>query len=110
VITSQDRDDLEPSIAAVTRREPGAWDRFEPMVDRRLATIFAEPRFFGSAGADPARRSALRGEILARLRAGDFQRLRLFLAALRDRPALSLTAWLRVVAKRARIDDLRRTR
>lgn len=95
---------LEPRIAAVTRCEPGAWTALEPLIDRRLRAIFAEPRW----GTLPEeRRRALHAEVIARLRDADHHRLRLYLAAVHDRPALSLTAWLRVVAKRVRIDYLR---
>ncbi len=49
-------------------------------------------------------------DVLARVRANQFERLKLYLDARRRLPELALETWLRVVAKRAAIDDARNTR
>jgi hypothetical protein len=49
-------------------------------------------------------------DVLARVRANQFERLKLYLDARRRLPDLAIETWLRVVAKRAAIDDARGSR
>jgi DNA-directed RNA polymerase specialized sigma24 family protein len=92
--------------AAVTGDEP-AWKRLWSAVEPRLTQIIATPRFLGRLGQREDDRRNIVVEVLGRLRADDFRRLRIYLETRRANPSLKFMAWLRVVVKRVGIDYLR---
>ena len=96
--------------ALVTRAADGdtaawreLWEHVEPWLER----VVANPRFLGRVGQRDDDRSNIVVEVMARLHADNFQRLRLYVETRASSPNLKFRTWLRVVAKRVGIDYLR---
>lgn len=106
-VTLDSEDVLEDLVVAVTGGDEAAWQRMWSAIEPRLLRMVAQPRFLGRLGQreDDCRNIVV--EVLARLRADDFHRLRLYLDTRRENPDLKLMTWLRVVTKRVGIDYLR---
>ncbi len=76
------------------------WADLEPWLER----VVASPRFLGAIGRRDDERSNIILEVMARLHADGFHRLKLYVETRRSRPQLAFKPWLRVVAKRVGID------
>jgi DNA-directed RNA polymerase specialized sigma24 family protein len=77
------------------------WEELEPWLRR----VIVQPRFVRRLDRREGRNIVI--DVIARMRANQYERLKLYLDARRDTPTLSFKAWLRVVAKRASIDYAR---
>ena len=99
--------ELEALVGRAAGGDELAWQRLWADVGPRLERIAAQPRFLGRLGQREDDRNNIVVEVMARLRARQFERLRLYLAARGDNPRLRFMTWLRVVAKRVGIDYLR---
>ena len=93
-------------VAAAGQNEP-AWQRLWAAIEPPLSKIIAQPRFLGRLGQREDDRRNIVVQVMARLRADDFHRLRLYLEAREGNPRLRFLSWLRVVAKRVGIDYMR---
>jgi DNA-directed RNA polymerase specialized sigma24 family protein len=102
-----DADALVEEVVAAAAGDETAWARLWQAVEPRLYGTLRRPRFLGrlSDSEDDCRNIVV--EVMGRLRANDFARLRTFTAARREQPGLPFMAWLLVVAKRAAIDYMR---
>ena len=100
-------DDLEALVPLAAQGNPDAWQRLWNALEPQLSRLVAHPRFLARLGQREDDRRNIVVEVMARLRADDFQRLWVYLEARRDNPQLRLMTWLRVVAKRVGIDYLR---
>jgi hypothetical protein len=100
-------EDLEALVQRVADGDADAWQRLWSAVEPQLSRLVANPSFLARLGQREDDRRNVIVEVMARLRADDFQRLWLFLDARRANPQLRLMTWLRVVAKRVGIDYLR---
>ncbi len=106
-MTLDSEDVLEELVVAAVGGSEPAWQRMWTAIEPRLLRMVAQPRFLGPLGQreDDCRNIVV--EVLARLRADDFHRMRLYLETRRDNPELNFLRWLRVVTKRVGIDYLR---
>jgi len=102
-----DAADLCVLAAAAAAGDEDAWQTLWQRVEPRLLRLVANPGLLGRLGSQPDDRLNIVVEVMARLRAHDFDRLKRFLAARRDNPDLELMTWLRVVTKRVGIDYMR---
>lgn len=102
-----DDDELEPWVERAVAGDELAWQRLWTAVEPRLAQLLSRPHVLGKLAAREDDRRNVSVEVMARLRANGFHRLRLFLDARRGSPGLPFMAWLRVVAKRVGIDYMR---
>jgi DNA-directed RNA polymerase specialized sigma24 family protein len=99
---------IEALVDRVLADERGAWQDLWQEVEPRLLALVRRPRFLGkiSESEDDCRNVVV--DVLAALRAHDHARLRSYVAARAENPALPFFAWLTVVAKRLAIDYMRR--
>lgn len=81
----------------------GLWEEVEPWLER----LVANPRFLGRVGQRDDDRSNIIVEVMARLHADGFHRLKLYVEIRRGSVSLKFKPWLRIVAKRVGIDYLR---
>jgi DNA-directed RNA polymerase specialized sigma24 family protein len=102
-----DEDELERLVIAAAARDEAAWQQLWAAVEPPLLRIVAQPRFLGRLGQREDDRRNIVVAVMARLRADQFHRLKLYLDARRANPRLRFISWLRVVAKRVGIDYLR---
>lgn len=98
---------VEELVGATVAGDAHAWARLWVAIEPPLDHILASPRFLGRLGASIDDRRNIAVAVMARLRARDYHRLRIYLAARRDNPRLRFLTWLRVVAKRVGVDYLR---
>jgi DNA-directed RNA polymerase specialized sigma24 family protein len=100
--------DADALVAKVVAGDEAAWRRLWSALEPRLSTVLRRPSFLGriSDSEDDCRSVVV--DVMERLRAEDFRRLRLYLVARQEQPGLSFVAWVLVVAKRAGIDYMRR--
>lgn len=94
-------------VVAAAGGDETAWRQLWAHVEAPLSRIIAHPRFLGRLGEQEDDRRNISVAVMARLRADQFRRLRLFLEARAENPRLGFLTWLRVVAKRVGIDYLR---
>jgi DNA-directed RNA polymerase specialized sigma24 family protein len=108
-MSPHDMDDaaIEGLVRQVSEGVEIAWQKFWRVVDPALARLVAQPRFLGPFGQREDDRRNIVVEVMARLRADSFHRLKLYLMAREQNPHLTFMTWLRVVAKRVGIDCLR---
>jgi len=97
-------DDLVESAAA---GDEAAWQELWRAVEPDLRRLVAQPSFLGRISRREDDQRDIVVDVMARLRAGDFYRLKHYLAARREHPGLQFFAWLRVVTKRVGIDYIR---
>src|SRR5436190_3639513 len=102
-----DEEKVETLVVAAAGRDELAWQRLWAAVEPRLSRIVAQPRFLGRLGQREDDRRNVVVDVLARLRADNFHRLRIYLDTRTANPALKFMTWLRVVTKRVGIDYLR---
>jgi DNA-directed RNA polymerase specialized sigma24 family protein len=94
-------------VEAAVAGDEAAWQSLWEYVEPRLLRVVAQPHFLGRISRREDDQRDIVVDVMARLRAGNFYRLKHYLAARRDNPALSFMTWLRVVAKRVGIDYMR---
>jgi DNA-directed RNA polymerase specialized sigma24 family protein len=98
------------SIAALVARtcagDQEAWQALWRWLDPRLEAIVRNLRLPRISQHEDERRAVVL-EVMARLRADDFRRLRLWSEGAARDPALGLMPWLKVVTRRVAIDCLR---
>jgi DNA-directed RNA polymerase specialized sigma24 family protein len=99
---------MEELVAAAATGDQVAWQALWAELEPRLSRIVAQPRFLGRLGQREDDRRNIVVDVMARLRERDFERLSMYLAARESNPQLQFMTWLRVVAKRAGIDYMRR--
>ena len=102
-----DEDEIERLVDAAATGDEAAWQRLWAAIEPPLSRIIAQPRFLGRLGQREDDRRNIVVSVMARLRADDFHRLRLYLEARESNPRLRFLSWLRVVSKRVGIDYLR---
>jgi DNA-directed RNA polymerase specialized sigma24 family protein len=100
--------DADALVEEVVAGDEAAWRRLWSALEPRLAAVLRRPSFLGriSDSEDDCRSVVV--DVMERLRAGDFRRLRMYLEARKAQPGLSFVAWVLVVAKRAGIDYMRK--
>jgi hypothetical protein len=99
--------DIESLVERTVSGDEAAWQQLWSAVEPPLTRIIARPRFLGPLGRNEDERRNIIVAVMARLRADEFARLRIYLDARRDNPLLSFVGWLSVVTKRVGIDYLR---
>jgi DNA-directed RNA polymerase specialized sigma24 family protein len=98
---------LEALVASAALGDQDAWTRLWAVVEPRLSAVVRKPRFLGAlSGSDDEQRNIVL-EVMARLCADDYRRLRLYVDKRGDHPDMQFMAWLIVVAKRVAIDYMR---
>lgn len=102
-----EEDELESLVSAAADNDESAWQGLWAAIEPPLSRIVAQPRFLGRLGQREDDRRNIVVAVMARLRADNFGRLRMYLDARRANPRLRFLSWLRVVAKRVGIDYLR---
>lgn len=99
--------ELENLVARAACGETAAWRALWEDVEPWLEKVVGNPRFLGRVGQREDDRSNIIVEVMARLHADDFARLKLYVETRAARPQLKFKTWLRVVTKRVGIDYLR---
>jgi len=100
-------DGLEVLVGRAAKGDSEAWRELWEHVEPWLDRVVANPRFLGRVGQRDDDRSNIVVEVMARLHADNFQRLKLYVDTRATSPNLKFKTWLRVVAKRVGIDYLR---
>ncbi len=98
---------LEVLVAQAAEGDTAAWRALWEDMEPWLEKVVAHPSFLGRVGQRDDDRSNILLEVMARLHADGFQRLKLYVETRRTSPKLKFRTWLRVVAKRVGIDYLR---
>ena len=99
--------ELESLVESAARGDSAAWRALWEEVEPWLEKLVANPRFLGRLGQREDDRANIIVEVMARLYADGFHRLKLFVESRRTSPQLKFKTWLRVVTKRVGIDYLR---
>ncbi|MBZ0231099.1 MAG: hypothetical protein K8M05_02015, partial [Deltaproteobacteria bacterium] len=99
--------ELDEIVAAAAAGDEAAWQALWREVEPELRRLLAQPSFLGRVSGREDDRRDIVVDVMARLRAGDFYRLKHYLAARRENPSLTFLPWLRVVTKRVGIDHIR---
>jgi DNA-directed RNA polymerase specialized sigma24 family protein len=99
--------DYEVLVEQTVAGDGAAWQTLWSEAEPLLLRVVGNPRFLGRLSRREDDRKNIVLEVMARLSADDFARLRGFVASRRDNPQLRFATWLRVVAKRVGIDYLR---
>jgi DNA-directed RNA polymerase specialized sigma24 family protein len=102
-----DEDTLKVLVAHAANGDTASWRTLWEEVEPWLERMVANPRFLGRVGQRDDDRSNILIEVMARLHADGFHRLKLYVETRRTSPQLKFKSWLRVVAKRVGIDYLR---
>lgn len=100
-------EELEALVVAAAGGDERAWQQLWCAIEPRLLRIVGQPSFLGRIGQREDDRRNIVVAVMARLRDGNFQRLRVYLTARQQNAQLRFMTWLRVVAKRVGIDYLR---
>jgi DNA-directed RNA polymerase specialized sigma24 family protein len=98
---------LEAFVARAAEGDKASWRALWEQVEPWLEKLVGNPRFLGRVGQREDDRSNIVVEVMARLHADGFHRLKLYVETRRSSPQLKFKTWLRVVAKRVGIDYLR---
>lgn len=107
LVTLDSEDILEGLVEGAAAGDEATWQRLWAAVEPRLHQIVATPRFLGKLGGREDDRRNIVVDVLSRLRADDFHRLKIYLETRTTNPSLKFMTWLRVVTKRVGIDYLR---
>lgn len=102
-----DEGQIEVLVARAAEGDTGSWRMLWEEVEPWLERMVANPRFLGRVGQRDDDRSNILLEVMARLHADGFHRLKLYVETRRTSSQLKFKTWLRVVAKRVGIDYLR---
>ena len=97
-------DVVEELVAKVAGGDAAAWTELWGHLEPWLARVVANRRFLGAMGQRDDDRDNILVEVMARLYADDFHRIRLYVETKRAHPQLAFRPWLRIVAKRVGID------
>jgi hypothetical protein len=103
----QTDEEIETLVLAAIEGDELAWKRLWRALEPGLLRMLAQPQVFGRLCQREDDRRDVVVAVMARLRADDFHRLRLYVDAKRTSPELRFFTWLRVVAKRVGIDHIR---
>jgi DNA-directed RNA polymerase specialized sigma24 family protein len=106
-VSAMDDGQLEVLVERAAGGDTASWRALWEDVEPWLEKMVASPRFLGRVGQREDDRSNILVEVMARLHADGFHRLKLYVETRRTSPQLKFKAWLRVVAKRVGIDYLR---
>lgn len=98
---------LDEIVEAAAGGDEAAWQALWRAVEPDLRRMVAQPSFLGRISGREDDQRDIVVDVMARLRAGDFYRLKHYLTARRENPSLQFLTWLRVVAKRVGIDYIR---
>ena len=101
-------DEVHGLVALVAAGDEAAWQRLWATIRPMLVRLVEQPRFLGRLGQREDDRENIIVDVMARLRADGFARLKRYADAKDKNPDLRFYSWLRVVAKRVGIDYLRR--
>jgi DNA-directed RNA polymerase specialized sigma24 family protein len=96
--------ELELLVARAATGDAPAWTELWRHLEPWLVRVVSSPRFLGAIGQRDDDRSNILVEVMARLHADEFHRLKLYVEMRRSRPQLAFKSWLRIVAKRVGID------
>ena len=107
VSVMEDEGQLEQLVARAAGGDKAAWRTLWEHVEPWLEKVVGNPRFLGRVGQREDDRSNIIVEVMARLHADGFHRLKLYVETRRTSPQLKFKTWLREVAKRVGIDYLR---
>lgn len=107
VDTMVDDGQLEALVVQAADGDTASWRALWEHVEPWLEKVVANPRFLGRIGQRDDDRSNILIEVMARLHAEGFHRLKLYVQMRRTSPQLKFKTWLRVVTKRVGIDYLR---
>lgn len=99
--------EIDDVVEAAAAGDEAAWQALWRAVEPDLRRLVAQPSFLGRISRREDDQRDIVVDVMARLRAGDFYRLKHYLAARRDNPSLQFLTWLRVVAKRVGVDYIR---
>jgi DNA-directed RNA polymerase specialized sigma24 family protein len=102
-----DEGELEVLVAHAADGDTASWRTLWEDVEPWLEKMVSNPRFLGRLGQRDDDRSNIIVEVMARLHADGFHRLKLYVESRRVNRQLKFKSWLRVVAKRVGIDYLR---
>lgn len=100
-------DPIDQLVVRASAGDEAGWQALWAAIELPLTRIIGNRRFLGHLGTREDDRRSIIVAVMGRLRAENFQRLRVYLDARKDNPQLSFLSWLRVVAKRVGIDYLR---
>ncbi|MFT3695932.1 MAG: hypothetical protein QM831_22540 [Kofleriaceae bacterium] len=98
---------MEALVVRAAVGDASAWRELWVYVEPWLEKLVGNPRFLGRVGQRDDDRSNILLEVMARLHADGFDRLKLYVETRRTNPNIKFKTWLRVVAKRVGIDYLR---
>jgi DNA-directed RNA polymerase specialized sigma24 family protein len=99
--------ELEAVVLRAAAGEEAAWIDLWTALEPRLEGLARQARVSGRLSQNEDDRRNIVVEVMARLRAADMRRLKLYLDARRQNPALAFVPWVTVVAKRVAIDYMR---
>lgn len=98
---------LEVLVARAAEGDTASWRVLWETLEPWLEKVVGNPRFLGRVGQREDDRSNIVVEVMARLHADRFHRLKMYIETRRTSPHLRFKTWLRVVTKRVGIDYLR---
>jgi DNA-directed RNA polymerase specialized sigma24 family protein len=98
---------LEALVQRAAQSDELAWSALWESIEPWLIKTVGNPRFLGRVGQREDDRRNIVIEVMARLHADGYQRLKLYVDARRQNPQLRFKTWLRIVTKRVGIDYLR---
>src|ERR1700712_5314187 len=98
---------LEVLVVRTAAGDAVAWQELWRTIEPQLLRMVAQPSFLGRLGQREDDRRNIVVEVMGRLRADGFRRLRSYLDTRVTNPSLKFTTWLRVVTKRVGVDYLR---
>lgn len=99
--------DIETLVTAVIDGDELAWQRLWKALEPMLLRMLAQPAVMGRLCQREDDRRDVVVATMARLRANNFHRLRMYGDSKRANAELRFVTWLRVVAKRVGIDHIR---
>jgi len=98
---------IELLVLRAAGGDAAAWQALWSMVEPLLLRMVGQPSFLGRVGQREDDRRNIVVDVMGRLRADDFRRLRSYLDTRAANPSLKFMTWLRVVTKRVGVDYLR---
>ena len=88
---------LEVLVVRTAAGDAVAWQELWRTIEPQLLRMVAQPSFLGRLGQREDDRRNIVVEVMGRLRADGFRRLRSYLDTRVTNPSLKFTTWLRVV-------------
>jgi DNA-directed RNA polymerase specialized sigma24 family protein len=99
--------DIETLVERAADGDESSWRELIGHLEPRLTGLVRKQRFARRIGTNEDDVRNIFTEVVQRLRDDDFRRLRRYLAARAERPAMTFMPWLIVVTKRIAVDYLR---